>query len=161
MLRAGFPVGAHARWRTLYEIDVIAHVLLKGNRCTATRFVNHRWIQLARDNERTATRPPVGGPSINAMSSKYVRRYGKSFGGTYGWAAEISRRKLQVENSKFFHLQRIADLDGYGSRVYMRRIMGCMPTPSGFSISSIRRGSFILELAWTESWPATSKPFGF
>ena len=31
LLRAGFPRGAHARWRTLYELVVVASVLALGN----------------------------------------------------------------------------------------------------------------------------------
>lgn len=52
LLRAGFPIGGRSRWRTLYEIDVVASVLALGNRGTAARFVNHRWVQLALDRER-------------------------------------------------------------------------------------------------------------
>jgi hypothetical protein len=118
MLRAGFPIGAHARWRTLYEMDVIAHVLLKGNRGTAARFVNHRWVQLARDNRRTSTEWREQGPSPEAMKNKFIRRYGKSFGGTHGWAAEITKRMLGVEKPNLSHLEQIANLDGHNSRVY-------------------------------------------
>jgi hypothetical protein len=52
LLRAGFPVGARGRWRTLYELDVVANVLAAGNRGTAARYVNHRWVQLALDRKR-------------------------------------------------------------------------------------------------------------
>lgn len=118
MLRAGFPIGAHARWRTLYEVDVIAHVLLRGNRGTAARFVNHRWVQMARDNERAPVEWPDSEPSPEAMKNKFVRRYGKSFGGTHGWAAELTKRKLGVERPNLAHLERIADLNGHNRRVY-------------------------------------------
>ena len=43
LLRAGFPDGAHARWRTLYELAVVAHVLAAGNRGTASRYLAHRF----------------------------------------------------------------------------------------------------------------------
>lgn len=118
MLRAGFPIGAHARWRTLYEIDVIAHVLLKGNRGTAARFVNHRWIQLARDNHRTGAEWREPGPSVEAMKNKFIRRYGRPFAGTHGWAAEIAKRMLGVEKPNLSHLEQIANLDGHNRRVY-------------------------------------------
>ena len=118
MLRAGFPIGAHARWRTLYEVDVIAHVLSIGNRGTAARFVNHRWVQMAHDNSRAPVKWPDNQPSPEAMKNKFMRRYGKSFGGTYGWAAELTKRKLGVEKPNLAHLEKIADLDGHNRRVY-------------------------------------------
>jgi hypothetical protein len=118
MLRAGFPIGAHARWRTLYEIDVVAHVLLKGNRGTAARFVNHRWIQYARDVRQSPGELRSPDLEVEANVKKFTRRYGTSFGGTYGWAAEISNRKLGVKSPAMKHLEQLADLDGHSSRVY-------------------------------------------
>src|SRR5205823_6083293 len=49
LLRAGFPVGATARWRTLYELSVVSGVLRVGNRGTAARYVNHRWVLVAKE----------------------------------------------------------------------------------------------------------------
>jgi hypothetical protein len=117
MLRAGFPIGAHARWRTLHELDVVAHVLLEGNRGTAARFVNHRWIQYARDKKRD-THLGGDGQSSEAMRNLYIRRYGAEFAATYGWAAELSKRRLNVKKPNMAHLEQIANLDGHASRVH-------------------------------------------
>lgn len=117
MLRAGFPIGAHARWRTLHELDVVAHVLLEGNRGTAARFVNHRWIQYARDRKRD-THLGEDGQSSEAMRNLYIRRYGAEFATTYGWAAELSKRRLNVKKPNMGHLEQIANLDGHGWRVH-------------------------------------------
>lgn len=51
LLRAGYPRGAHARWRTLYELSVVSEVLLEGGRRAAARFLNHREVQIGRDAE--------------------------------------------------------------------------------------------------------------
>jgi hypothetical protein len=120
LLRAGFPIGARVRWRTLYEIDVVASVLARGNRSTTARYVNHRWVQLAVDRDRESDPEPwspESGPSPEVMRRRLVRRYGSTYGGTYGWAAELSRRKLNVKSPAFRHLEEIAELRGHASRV--------------------------------------------
>jgi hypothetical protein len=121
LLRAGFPVGARARWRTLYELDVVGNVLAAGNRGTAARYVNHRWILLARDRVRDVDATPwaQGTPSPEAMSKRFIRRYGPTFSGSYGWAAEVTRRKLGVKSPSFGDLERVAQLDGHVSRLHV------------------------------------------
>jgi hypothetical protein len=120
--RAGFPVGARGRWRTLHEIDVVANVLAVGNRGTAARYVNHRWVQLALDRKRETDAEPwpaEAGPTPEVMLRRLLRRYGSTFAGTYGWAAELSRRKLDVKSPAFRDLEEIARLGGYVSRVHL------------------------------------------
>jgi hypothetical protein len=109
LLRAGFPAGAKSRWRTLSEILVVARVLVKGNRSTAARYINHRWVMYLRDHPNEAWEGP--GPSPEAQVNLLRRRYGQEFLDTYGWAALISRQKLGVARPKWHHLQQLADLD--------------------------------------------------
>lgn len=52
LLDNGYAFGAKSRWRTLSEILVVARVLIAGNRYTATRYKEHRWIMLARNRDR-------------------------------------------------------------------------------------------------------------
>jgi hypothetical protein len=79
LLRAGFPIGAISRWRTLYELDVISTVLARGNRGTAARFMNNRWIMVAKkpqdyffdEDWRRAK------PAIDKKAKAFRRRYGE------------------------------------------------------------------------------------
>jgi hypothetical protein len=121
LLRAGFANGARARWRTLHEVSVIAHVLRLGNRGTAARFINHRWVVLARDRRRSdGPLEWVGpGPTPETMSRRFEARYGKPFvTGSYGWAAELTGRRLNVTRPTFHDLMRLVDLAGHRPRVH-------------------------------------------
>jgi Family of unknown function (DUF5677) len=112
LLRAGFPIGAAARWRTLYEIKVVSRVLQIGHRGTAARYINHRWVQLQK--HEALSWPLVDWsdyltPSdVNRKVAQLVRRYGPEYKGSYGWAAEVTRRKLKVARPRFHDLERLA-----------------------------------------------------
>ena len=112
LLRAGFPDGANARWRTLYELDVVAHVLRRGNRGTAARYINHRWIMARRardyvDDGSDRSR------EIERKCREFCRRYGAVYNSPYGWAAEICKRKLNEGRPQFWHLEKLAGLSGH------------------------------------------------
>lgn len=113
LLRAGLANGAFARWRTLHEVNVVAGVLLMGNRHTATRFNSHRWVMLARDLEH-ADLPDdfwtLPGPPPDVMRTRLVKRYGKSYAHPYGWAAEVTKRYVDEPNPKWHHLEKVAQL---------------------------------------------------
>lgn len=120
LARAGFPVGARARWRTLYELDVVAAVLYRGNRGTAARYVNHRWVIVAqRHGEFFPDEQSweLAAPEVNRMAQMFITRYGPAYSTTYGWAAELTRRRLGVEKPQWRHLVRLADLDGHERHV--------------------------------------------
>ncbi|MET7863808.1 DUF5677 domain-containing protein [Micromonospora taraxaci] len=114
MTRAGFTSGARARWRTLYELCVVAAVLRHGNRGTAARFINHRWILIAkrpRDYYQGDAEWEEARRSVESKAKSLIRRYGPAYGTTYGWAAELSSRRIGVGKPQFWHLERIADLN--------------------------------------------------
>jgi len=52
LLRCGLQRGAQARWRTLFEIAVVAEVLEQGNTHTARRWLRHGWVQMVKDADR-------------------------------------------------------------------------------------------------------------
>ena len=109
LIRAGFGNGARARWRTLYEIDVVAAVLAMGNRGTAARYVNHRWIELAsRPHDYVGPDQPEFDRYARRQANLYLRRYGQAFAGRYGWASEITNRRLGIQKPKLYHLERLA-----------------------------------------------------
>lgn len=123
LLRAGFPAGAQARWRTLYEVAVTSSVLMLGNRYTASRFKNHRWVMLARDRDRDRDHElePTPWPdrhSPEVMRTRLIRRYGPEYAEQYGWASLVTRSWLNVKRPRWYHLEKVADLaDGHRPRV--------------------------------------------
>lgn len=119
LLRAGFPGGAQARWRTLYEVAVTSSVLMLGNRYTASRFKNHRWVMLARDRDHSDTLAPwPDRRTPERMRERLVRQYGLEYADRYGWASPVTLRWLDVRRPHWHHLERAADLaDGHRHRV--------------------------------------------
>lgn len=120
LLRAGFPSGARARWRTLHEVAVVSSVLMLGNRHTASRFMNHRWVMLARDldHDTPVSWSSAEGPTPEVMRKRLIRRYGASYAGRYGWAALVTKREIRVARPQWHHLESVARLaDGHRPRV--------------------------------------------
>lgn len=110
LLRAGFGVGAQARWRSLYELLVVAEVLALGNRHTHTRFVQHRWIMFARESARDQ--------EVEREKVRLLRRFGRPYGGPYGWAAELTKRKAGVKSPRFKDLESLVTSErNHASRV--------------------------------------------
>jgi hypothetical protein len=48
-LLAGYASGAHARWRTLHEIAVVALFIAQEDNSTAERYVHHRFVKSYED----------------------------------------------------------------------------------------------------------------
>lgn len=106
LIRGGFRVGADARSRSLYEVLVVAETLALGNRHTFTRFVNHRWIQIYRDLDRDSTsgwRETF--PEAARQRRSLLRRFGPDYASSYGWASELSGRKIGKKRPTFRDLQ--------------------------------------------------------
>lgn len=102
LLRAGFPRGAHARWRTLYELAVVTRVVHIGGRWVASRYRNHFYI-------RAAEVEPD--PQLVRKSKELTRRYGPKYRGRYGWAANLTKRKLGEPSPTFSHLVVLAEME--------------------------------------------------
>lgn len=120
MLRAGFPIGARARWRTLYELSLVANTLAEGNRWTCSRYVNHRWILIAkdlRDDPAMAESWQAQAPEIDRMRKRLLQRFGAEYDGKFGWAAELTKRRIGVSRPALHHLARLVAISGHKSRV--------------------------------------------
>lgn len=134
LIRAGFPDGAHARWRHLYESAVISRVLAIGNRGTAARYRNHAYVRLehhfrefppSSDTERDFA------TEVHRAVRRFERRYGKQFlGRDYGWAAEITKRKLNEPHPTLKHLEQLADL-GHLRELYQQSHRNVHADPVG------------------------------
>lgn len=104
--------GALGRWRTLHEVEVVTKVLSVGNRYTAGRYNNHRWITMAIDLDHPAPgmKWPTGLTEPAIMRDRLVKRYGKPYKGRYGWASPVTKKHLKVEHPMWHHLERVAEL---------------------------------------------------
>lgn len=96
LLRSGHADAAMARWRTLHEIAVVASFIKQHGRAMAERYLLHQVVesckaaeQYALYHERLGDEPldPEELPHLREQRASLCRRFGKAFGGQYGWAA--------------------------------------------------------------------------
>jgi hypothetical protein len=117
LLRAGFPNGATARWRSLHEISVTAAFLTQHDESLSTRFLDYENICCLRlacaerrytpsmrfDNELSAQIS-----QLRVREAELKREYGEVFvKGDYGWAA----KHIQLDDVKFSDLERSVQLE--------------------------------------------------
>lgn len=95
LLRAGYPGGAFARWRPIYEMAVAANFIEEHGQNTAKRFLQHRTIEDAREMEEYRRHHEKLGfeeldeqteEDLVDLENKLVGRYEHSFKEDYGWA---------------------------------------------------------------------------
>lgn len=96
LLRSGFADDAHARWRSVHELNVVANFIAEQGDEVAERYLLHGVVQqrkLARaykEHEVTANLEPLAQSDMDVLDNEYenlVARFGKSFTEEYGWAA--------------------------------------------------------------------------
>lgn len=95
LLRAGYPGGAFARWRPIYEMAVAASFIVDHGQSTAKRFLEHRTIEDFRELESYRKHhQDLGFEEIDEeteeelvdLKNKLVGRYKHSYKRDYGWA---------------------------------------------------------------------------
>ena len=96
LLHAGFADGAHARWRSLHEMAVVASLIQQHGQELAERYLLHENIQqykLACEYQEFFDRLDVEPPSkehfdkLKAQCDELIATFGKEFKGDYGWAS--------------------------------------------------------------------------
>lgn len=111
LLENGLPDGAYARWRTLYEISVVAFFISRFGDEAAERYVAHDIVAM-RDSTAnefhhdglTYDASKLTG-ALKAQEVEYdaaVMKFGKSFKGPYGWAAH----SLNIAAPRFQDLEK-------------------------------------------------------
>jgi len=95
LIENGFPYGANARWRTLFEYSVVAHVLSENNDDELTlMFLKHDIVTVKKvaDSknalEDKSNIPDFTEEYYNNVLDEYnlcITKYGKNFKNTYGW----------------------------------------------------------------------------
>ena len=97
LLRSGFADGAEARWRSLYELQVVLRVLIRGSEELAERYLHHHDIDLfnevksmlslgARKKPKAALRQFN---ELEVIRKDLLERFGQDFGAPYGWASAL------------------------------------------------------------------------
>ena len=119
LLHNGFADGAHARWRTLHELSVIASFIAHHDNELAERYLAHSIIA---DYRRAGeyrkysdilSYAPMSDDVFNQLEASYeaaLVKYGTSFRNDYGWASI----KLNKDKPSF------ADIEEKAGVLYMR-----------------------------------------
>lgn len=114
LIENGLSDGAYARWRTLYEINVVAFVIDKYGDDVAARYIDHDCVAI-RENMVNDFRfhevefDPLSlegeAKEIEADYQSAILEYGKPFASPYGWAADM----LDKKKPTFQDLERSVD----------------------------------------------------
>ena len=94
LLGAGYPDGALARWRSLYEIELIAAFIAREGQEIARKYRDHAAIENYRilrlmDESANGLVDWRDLESFKQLRDKVVDMYGTKFKYEYGWAAEV------------------------------------------------------------------------
>ena len=99
LLENGLADGALSRWRTLYEICIVAMIISKHGDDLAQRYIDHEMVATKREFDNDCKSYPnleIDDGIEDAIAQDYdsvLNKYGKEFGSTYGWAAGALKRK--------------------------------------------------------------------
>lgn len=127
LLKAGHAPGAHARWRTLHEVTVVAYFIKEHGHETAERYHLHHAIESYKAAvQYELHRPQLGFEpfdplEIDEMKQRYdelVSLFGNTFDQDYGWAAHVipghvtfARIEEHVGLERFRPLYKMASYD--------------------------------------------------
>lgn len=123
LLKSGFADGAHARWRSLHELAVVAFLLAQEGEDLTARFMLHQQVESYRAMVEYQTYAERLGQSpyskdeletAQRCRDELVQRYGKSFKQPYGWAAAT----VGKDKPTFADIEKRAKLDHF--RPYYR-----------------------------------------
>jgi len=98
LLKNGFADGAHARWRTLHEIAVIAYFLAKHGNDLAERYLSHTAVESYKASLKYQEHCKALGyqkltteemAEIRETYQHYINKYGPNYKQPYGWASVV------------------------------------------------------------------------
>ena len=105
LLESGYADGAHARWRALHEVAIVACFIKQEGEETAKRFLDYRYLedyyeaQNYQDHCEELGHEPLSEEELEILEDnrdELVDQYGKPFddgGYGYGWAAHTFENK--------------------------------------------------------------------
>jgi hypothetical protein len=135
LVRQGFPDGALARWRTLHEIAVTCLFISEGDDVLAERYVLHQAIESWRaaiEYQKFCNQlgyEPLDAAELTRMEqtkSALADRFGKTFEGPYGWAAE----RVSLSSPRFVDIERAVGF-GHLRPFYQMASHGVHANPKG------------------------------
>ena len=138
LLESGYADGAHARWRTLHEIAVVAFFLKKHGNEVAERYRLHEAIESYRaacqyrEYSKALGLKPINDREFAELKSaqeSLVRRFGPSFKSDYGWASDALKNKKPT----FADIAREVDLD-YAGPYYRLASHNVHANPKGITV---------------------------
>ena len=118
LLHTGFADGAHARWRSLHEMAVVASLIQEHGQELAERYLLHETVQrykLAYEYQRVFDRLGHEPPSkedldnLKIQRDELIARFGESFNGDYGWAASA----IGSNHPKMSDIEQHVQLESY------------------------------------------------
>ncbi|MDX3899372.1 MAG: DUF5677 domain-containing protein [Sphingobium sp.] len=108
LMENGYADGAMARWRTLHEVACVAMVLGDGGEALAERYLAHEIVEAKKGlGQYQQCHPKLGYAPFSKRAvarierdyADVISRYGKEFGGDYGWvAAHLGNPKPNFSN---------------------------------------------------------------
>jgi hypothetical protein len=96
LMKAGFADGAHARWRTLHEVAVVAMFIAEHGNEVAEKYLLHEIVEsykAAIQHQqycKAIGAEPLTDQELEEIKTAYqdvLNRFGSNFSGSYGWAA--------------------------------------------------------------------------
>jgi hypothetical protein len=118
LLKNGYPDGAHARWRSLHEVVVVADLISTYGSDLAERYTQHEVVEnykaalLHQKHANTIGYEALSNNEMEQIVAEYydvIEKYGKSFQHEYGWASCV----LGVQKPSFADIERIVNLSHY------------------------------------------------
>ena len=116
LLKAGYPDGAFARWRTLRELAVVSFLLLNNNEIVSQRYLEHRTVMRfkeANDYDEHYLKlgyPPTDKTALENLKKerdKLIKKYGDEFKGDWGWASCIMAKPTFTKLAKHVGLDHL------------------------------------------------------
>jgi len=101
LLKAGLADGAHARWRTLHEVAIVAMFIEKHRQDIAERYLRHAVVESYkgalqyRKHYKDLGLQPLADADFDKVQADYQKAltdYGVEFKSDYGWAASALRK---------------------------------------------------------------------
>lgn len=98
LLKNGFADGAHARWRTLHEISVIAYFITKHGNDLAERYLSHAAVESYKASLKYQEHSEALGyqkltseemADIRERYQHYINKYGSNYKQPYGWSSSV------------------------------------------------------------------------
>ncbi len=115
LLRCGYADGAHARWRFLHEVVVVALFISERGNDVAERYLLHDAVESYKAADQYQEYAPLLGyepltqeefREVKERRDAVIQRFEKSYGEEYGWAADALKKK----GVKFSDIEKAAGL---------------------------------------------------